>query len=104
MGTVTKSRKTGRGRTPKPVELVWDTAPGIGHARGRRHIYRVLRVGRRWWAHQRQATGTYTPIAGACTTEAQATELCQRYENGERKLSHQAWRGVAYGQLPARVA
>lgn len=87
--------------------LAWGEAKdGARTAKGKGRTYRVTKaatVPGLYYAAQR-GTGGWTPIAGACATQRQAERLAQRYENGERHLSHAKLRGVAYVDLPAAMA
>lgn len=103
-----RSRKAGGGTAPRPAsvgQLTWSEKAGIHTARGGDRMYRVAQQGDGgvWFASQRGYNGTYTPIAGACTTAAQAQDLAQRYEGGARQLSHRGYRDLAYKEAVAKL-
>ncbi|MEO3757312.1 hypothetical protein ABGB19_03345 [Mycobacterium sp. B14F4] len=96
-----------RGKAPRPAsggQLAWNEKDGVHTARGGDRMYRVAQGdGGAWFASQRGFNGTYTPVAGLCTTIAQAQELAQRYENGERHLSHRGYRDLPYKEAVAKL-
>lgn len=89
-----------------PVELVF--APHRGdeddkRAKGSKRTFRVQRGQAGGYYAAQRGTGGWTPIAGKCHTEAEALDLCTRYEGGAAQLSHRDYQGMPYAQAVAKL-